>query len=578
MDPVSEIKARLPIEELVRQYCQLHKKGRNFVSLCPFHNDSHPSFLVSPDKGIAYCFACQSGGDIFSFYQKIEHVDFPQAIKDLADKVGLVLPEEGRQRGPDKDEKERARACLEESMQFYIANLRHDEQTRAYLQQRGVTEAEQQEFSLGVAPDDFTKTYDYLLKKGHSRSDIVRSGMAVQKDIGEDRSYDRFRNRLMFPIHDGQGRVIGFGGRTLGNDDAKYLNTSDSPLFHKSQVLFNLHRAKEAMRQTESVIVVEGYFDALAVHRVGLPNVVATCGTALTADHAKLLKRSVQNVVLCLDSDRAGREAAERAFLILAPEGLQVFAAVLPEKDPADLALSDAALLTQSLTDGAKPYIDVVLAELGKGDLHSAAGKREALERLRPLLQALSTEVERSHYREAAAAALHVTDAELERDLRQASPRPSHVPDVLPATKQDMFTSAEIALALFFLYPHIRALISEVIPPEEPFAGMLYEAIKAVPMETELTIDALTLEPADRERLSILLLYCEQNGFTNWTELHAPREIRRNIITANRELLRRKQRDIGAKLLVAQQSGKRAEEELLRTQYQQLLKLSNLAR
>lgn len=576
MDPVSEIKARLPIEELVRQYCQLHKKGRNFISLCPFHNDTHPSFLISPDKGIAYCFACQNGGDIFSFYQKIEHVEFPQAIKDLAEKVGLQLPEEGK-RGPDKDEKERARACLEEAQRFYEQTLKTDEKTKAYLLQRGVSEPEQKEFGLGVAPDSFSATYDMLLKKGHSRSDIVRSGMAVQKSVGDDHSYDRFRHRLMFPIHDAQGRMIGFGGRTLGNDDAKYLNTSDSPLFHKSQVLFNLHRAKEAMRKTESVIVVEGYFDALAVYRVGLQNVVATCGTALTPDHAKLLKRTVSKIVLCMDTDRAGRDAAERAFLILAPEGLQVSIALLPQKDPADLAVSDPGLLKNLLESGGTPYIDVILEELSKGDTESAAGKREALERLKPLLQALSTEVERSHYREAAATTLRVSKEQLERDLQADTKTVRNMGDSYFA-KSDMFSSAEIALGLLLLYPDMRDLLKEVIPPEETFALQLFDAMQAVQADQKLSLDTLGLPPDQRERASILLLFCEQNGFGNWSELHAPREIRGNIVVANRELLRRKQRDIGAKLLAAQRGGKRAEEELLRTQYQQLLKLANLAR
>lgn len=577
MDPVSEIKARLPIEELVRQYCQLQKKGRNFVCLCPFHNDSHPSFLVSPDKGIAYCFACQSGGDIFSFYQKIERVDFPQAIRDLAERTGVELPKE-HARGPDKDEKERARACLEESQRIFAKKLSADPHTLQYLKDRGVDDAQRVEFGLGLSGDGFEELYGALLKVGHSKSDIVASGMCSQKSLSEDRATDRFRSRLLFPIHDNQARIIGFGGRTMKQDDAKYINSSDGILFHKSQVLFNLHRAKDAMRKADAVIVVEGYFDVLAVSKVGFANVVATCGTALTADHAKILSRAVGKVILCLDSDRAGRDAAERAFLALAPEGLQVHIVALPQKDPADLAVSDPALLQSLLEKAAVPYIDHVLKELVAGDVRSAAGKRSALDRIKPLLQALTTAVEQSHYRAAAAAALGVTDTELEHDLRQDPKRAVAPRPVAASSDAAMFISPEIALALLLLYPAHRAILEEMIPPEEPFALALHTAMKACPADKELALEALDLEPAVRERASILLLYCEQHGLGVWSELLAPREIRRNIHQANRDLLRRKQRDVSERLLEAQKAGKTGEEELLRTQYQHLLKLANMAR
>ena len=254
MDSVAEIKARLPIEDLVRSYTQLTKKGKNYVGLCPFHNDTHPSFLVSPDKGICYCFPCQKGGDIFTFYQQIEHVDFPQALRDLAERVGVTLPDAPKG-GPTKDEKERLRDCLDAAC-AHFKKLLASSPAKDYLDKRGVTPEEIATFELGVSPVGFTDTYDYLLKAGYSRKEIVLSGLAIQKDLSNENPYDRFRNRLMFPIHDGQGRIIGFGGRTLGNDDAKYLNGAESPLYRKSSVLYGLHHALEAMREAKRVIVV----------------------------------------------------------------------------------------------------------------------------------------------------------------------------------------------------------------------------------------------------------------------------------------------------------------------------------
>src|SRR3989338_2898351 len=351
MDSVAEIKMRLPIEQLVAQYWQLTKKGRNFVCLCPFHSDSHPSFLVSPDKGIGYCFACRSGGDIFSFYQKIEGCDFPQAIRELAEKTG-VKPETRPSAGaaPKKDEKDRARECVQAAVRFYRDNLKQSPASQECLRRRSVPQEQIDKFEIGVAPDSFSATYEELLKQGFSRKEILAAGLGIQKELREERIYDRFRNRLMFPIHDAQGNLVGFGGRTLGDDDAKYINSSDGILFHKSGILYGMHLAKDAIREKGKALLVEGYFDVLACHRVGATHAVATCGTALTAEHVKLLKRYSETVTLCLDSDRAGQEAMERAFLLLSKEGVHVEAVLLPGKDQSETLASDPALLGHLLS------------------------------------------------------------------------------------------------------------------------------------------------------------------------------------------------------------------------------------
>lgn len=341
MDSVAEIKMRLPIEQLVAQYCQLTKKGRNFVCLCPFHNDSHPSLLVSPDKGIAYCFACRSGGDIFSFYQKIEGCDFPQAIRELAEKTWVKIQERPFMGAVKKDEKDRARECVHAALRLYRDHLKQSPAAQEYLRNRGVTQEQIEQFAIGVAPNSFSATYEELLKQGFSRKEILAAGLGIQKEIREERIYDRFRNRLMFPISDAQGNLVGFGGRTLGDDgssglttgSAKYINSSDGILFHKSGILYGMHHAKDAVREKGRALLVEGYFDVLACHRVGVTHTVATCGTALTAEHVKLLKRYTETVTLCLDSDQAGQDAMERAFLLLSKEGVHVETVILPGKE-----------------------------------------------------------------------------------------------------------------------------------------------------------------------------------------------------------------------------------------------------
>ncbi|OGJ57925.1 DNA primase [Candidatus Peribacteria bacterium RIFCSPHIGHO2_01_FULL_55_13] len=606
MDPVSEIKARLPIEQLVGQYVQMKPKGRNFVSLCPFHNDKHPSFLISPDKGIAYCFACNSGGDIFSFYQKVENVDFPQAIRELAERTGVALPKRGDAPIVDKDEKEQLRSCVEAAQKFFRKNLVSSELATKYLGKRGVPAALIETFGMGYAPDSFSDTYQYLLKEGFSRKEIIAAGLGIQKELSEERIYDRFRNRLMFPISDMQGRIVAFGGRTLGEDDAKYINSSEGPIYRKSGILFGLHLAREAIRENKRVVMVEGYFDVVACHKVGITNVVAVSGTALTEEHARILKRGADAVVLCLDADRAGQEAAERAFHILSKEGILVLAAEITAKDPDEAAQADAEDLKKRITDGAKPYLDLVLGQMRSQNLSRPEDRRNALQRVLKLLSALPTAVERQQYMAPFAALFGTTETALKEDLgrvvvtasqnsisgtaasvgaRHAVPLPSSGKSFSPSP----FSPAEISLGLFVLYPRLRNLLPELIAPEDPFGAALYEALKNSDQGTSDAVGALRgsksspqatmplLAPEHQERLSVLLLFCEQHGFHEWSENLAAGEIRRNCQQANRTTILVKQRDVMAKLAVARKEGKTVEEAQLSTQYQQILKLSKMA-
>lgn len=583
MDSVTEIKARISIDQLVGQYCQLTKKGRNFVGLCPFHHDTKPSFLVSPDKGICYCFPCQKGGDIFSFYQLIEGVDFRQALKDLAEQAGVTLPDIPVDT-VNKDEKERARECLMAAQSFFTAQLSASDTTKKYLADRGVTEAENAAFGLGLAPDSYTATYEHLLKAGFSRKEVMAAGMGIQKDLNDEKIYDRFRCRLMFPIHDNQGRIIGFGGRTLNNDDAKYLNVSDGPLYRKSSVLYGMHLALKSMRDTKRAVLVEGYFDVLACHRVGVTEAVATCGTALTEEHVKLLKRHVEKIVLCLDQDKAGRDAAERAFLLCSKEGLQVEGVVLGQKDPADAVLQSPEELKEILMHRPRPYLELVFAEIRNSDLTSPSIRHDALQRILPLLQSIATSTERSHAVREGAAALNTSETALLDDLHRFEQRiPTPVARAAYQSNQalintaSVYSSIELTLALFLLYPRNIALLPEVIVPEEPFALALYNALKDVGESVDFTLDTLNLSDEDRKAAGILLLYCEENGFSQWNDPVATREIRRNTRTANRDFLHKKQKDITRKLTEARRQGKEEEEKDLAAQYQQLLALSRMS-
>ncbi len=575
MDDISAIKSRLTIEDLVGRYCQLQKKGRNLVCLCPFHNDKKPSFLVSPDKGIGYCFACQTGGDIFSFYQKIENVDFQQAIKDLAEMAGVTLSEKVvTSSAPKKGEKDRARECLQAACDLYIEKFSASSGAQMYLQKRCIPAEQIEQFHIGVAPDSFSATYEHLLKKGFSRSEILAAGLGIQKELTDERIYDRFRNRLMFPIYDVQGGIVGFGGRTLGQDDAKYVNTSDSVLYHKSQVLFALNIAREPMRKLKCAYLVEGYFDVLACHQVGVTNTVATCGTALTTEHVQILKRMVDRVVLCMDQDRAGQEAMERSFPLLVQAGLSVELVTLPGKDPADVLVADAAQLKDLLAHPV-PYLDAVLHSISRLNLSDAQVRKESLRRVLNLIAVLPSAVERSTELEKAAIVFRQTKSDLENDLVHLITRPSPTNKTVTAANAtpsaSQFSSIEIVLGMLLLYPNLRYLIKELIEPPGDFTRALHIAMTQAAPGTSL--EQLPLQAVDRERASVLQLFCEEHGFAEWSEALAVRELRRNCQAANRDLLRAKQLDITKRLLIAKQEGKFAEEAQLQTEFQQVLKL-----
>ncbi|MBP9851020.1 MAG: DNA primase [Candidatus Peribacteraceae bacterium] len=583
MDVKDEIRARLPIDQLVAQYCQIKRKGRNFVSLCPFHNDSRPSFLISPDKGIAYCFACQSGGDIFSFFQKIESVDFPTAVKMLAEKAGVDIPKDNfssKKPSVSKDEKERLRECIAAAATFYEAKLHAVPTALSYVQNRGVPPELMTKFGIGYAPDSFSETYDHLLKLGFSRSEVVAAGLGVQKEIDGNKIYDRFRHRIMFPIRDAQGVIIGFGGRAMGDSDAKYVNSPESPLYNKSAVLFGLFQARDAIRKTRTVVLVEGYFDCIAAHKAGIEHVVAVSGTALTEEHVKILRRHADEVILCLDQDNAGQLAAVRAFDLLSRAHLRINSVTLPAKDPDELVQKDASMFTHLISDAATPYIDSVISRLKtRTDVAEPSGKRVVAETLFPLLDAVPTSVEVRAYMQKAAQSFGVVESEFDRDYRAW--KSGSTPAMKKAEPQKMteapFTRYELCLGFALLYPVVRTLVPELIAADDdPYAA----AREALPSGGERpaadVLAPIEMDSLLKEKLNVLALYCEEN-FPVWSENLAPREFRKLVLSSNREKMLEKQFLIVKELKAAREKGRPDEEARLLTQYQQLLKLTKMA-
>jgi DNA primase len=505
MDVKDEIRARLPIDQLVAQYCQLKRKGRNFVCVCPFHNDTHPSFLVSPDKGIAYCFACQSGGDIFSFYQKIESVDFPTALKALAEKANVELPKEQFAQKPSvsKDQKERLRDCLIAAQKFFQEKMYATPKAIEYVRGRGVSDDLIKKFGIGFAPDSYSATYDHLLKLSFSRSEIVAAGLGIQKEL-EGRFYDRFRNRIMFSITDAQGNLVGFGGRTMGDDDAKYVNSPESPLYNKSSILFGLFQARDAIRKAKSIVLVEGYFDAIASHKAGIENVVAVSGTALTDEHVKIIRRYAEKVTLCLDQDNAGQLAAGRAFDLLCRANLQIESVSLPAKDPDELVQRDASMFHTLITTSAIPYVDAVIQRLRtRPNINDPAGKRVIADALFPLLAALPTSMELRAYIAKAAQEFGLIENEMHADFRRwkmDADRGSAMKK--QSLAMTAYSRQQLCLGLALLYPQVRALLAEMILEE---TDPMFAVRTAIQVITDLPagdlIDTLQIDQSEKEKL-----------------------------------------------------------------------------
>ncbi|KND48230.1 MAG: DNA primase [Parcubacteria bacterium C7867-006] len=366
---VDQIKSKIDIVSLVGSYIKLEKAGANFKGRCPFHNEKTPSFFVSPDRGSYYCFGCQAKGDIFTFVQEFEGLDFIGSLKVLAERAGVELEQ---LKSGEKSERERLFLVLEKAVFFYEKKLSENKEALEYLHKRGVSDDSIKNFRIGYAPADWRELLDYLLSKGVTEKDMLSVGLIKQKDSSlPSRSsyYDTFRGRIMFPIADSSGRVVGFSGRILVPDEKspKYLNTPETELFNKSEILFGLDKAKKDIRLKGYSILVEGQMDLVMMHQAGLTNTVASSGTALTEMHLEKLRRLSERIMMSFDSDSAGFNASDRSAKIALSLGMDLKLVQMPEgKDPADLAFEDPELLKECFRNSKSIvdfYVDTLLSK-----------------------------------------------------------------------------------------------------------------------------------------------------------------------------------------------------------------------
>lgn len=466
-DIIDLVRERTDIADVVSGYVTLSRAGQNLKGLCPFHSEKTPSFNVSPSRQIFHCFGCGVGGNVFTFLMKIEGKEFPEAVRELARRAGIAVPEAGPgTRGPEgalRDRLERINAAAADYFHRTLLDEVTGREALAYLAGRGITRQTIEAFRLGLSLPGWDGLMTRLLREGFKAAELGQAGLAVPRETAGRRTqeaagyYDRFRGRLMFPIMDLRGRVIGFGGRVMGDGMPKYLNSSESPLFQKGRSLYALDRARESASRLGALVIVEGYFDAITLHQAGIGNVAATLGTALTPDHLKLLRRFVGKVVLLFDPDAAGVRAALRTLDLFVGSGLGVQVVTLPDGlDPDDFVRTRGAEAFQRLQEAAPSLLDFAVEHALAGAASGSVEERiRGVDEVLRIIQRASDRLEKEECLRRVAERLGVSQQRLlERypTLAEApGARPARPATVAPAPARGRAHSAERELVHLLL-------------------------------------------------------------------------------------------------------------------------------
>ena len=420
---LEEIKNRLNVVDILGEYLRLEKSGAGYRALCPFHNEKSPSFMISEEKQIWHCFGCQKGGDIFTFIMEIEGLEFREALKLLAEKAGVKLEEFDPQL---TEKKNRVLEILELATKFYEHQLWGSPgkgKIREYLLGRGLNDETIKLFRLGYAPKGWRNVIQFLLKRGYQMEEIVKTGLAVQSGKTQGEFYDRFRERIIFPICDYSGRVLGYSARMEpGGDEkqAKYVNTPETEVYHKSRILYGIDKAKTEIRQQDFALLVEGNMDVIAAYQAGIKNVVAVSGTALTVSHLDILKRYTKNLKLLFDMDEAGELATKKSAKLCLEKDFSMHIVELPfGKDAADVAKSDPEKLRRAVDDAQGVMEYFFGKSFSRFDKGSAEGKKRISSELLELVGCLSNSVEKSHWLKKLAVALDVPETALTEEYKK---------------------------------------------------------------------------------------------------------------------------------------------------------------
>ena len=540
-----KVKQQADIVRVVGEYVRLKKSGQNFTGLCPFHGEKTPSFAVHPVKQIFHCFGCGKGGDVFSFVMEMEKCQFPEAVRIVAEKCGIAIPRP-KERSPEERKENQQRAALvemhREAQAFFVKQLEttaEGKAARAYLEDRGLNAEAIVRFGIGYAPSGGDALLRYLKQK-YAEKLLVDSGLISRDQSG--RLFDRFRRRITFAIANESGKVVAFGCRALGDDLPKYLNSPETPIYSKSNVLYYMDRAKDAIRREDFAVLVEGYMDAIAVARAGINNVVASCGTSLAEPQIKLLGRFTKRVIVNYDPDAAGQAATERSISLLLEQDFEVRVLALPaigdKKADPDLFIREkgAEAYIKALKE-APPYVDYLIARARQMDLTTGEGKLRALNFLMPYLQKIPNRLLRSEWATRISQQLRIDEPVLRAALsKAAAERRSEVktqPELVGKSAKPI--ERRLIRMLMEAEGFRRELAQRLqqgglyrgLETEKVFAALIVAALSDQPMQAT-EIGAL-LEDRDRRMLFEILFEPAQEG--TWEEAESCLEaLRRRLI------------------------------------------------
>ena len=528
-----KVKQQADIVRVVGEYVRLKKTGKDFSGLCPFHQEKTPSFTVSPIKQIFYCFGCGKGGDVYNFVMDMEKCEFPEAVKMIAEKCGIAIPRQ-KQRSPEERKENQQRSVLvemhREAQTFFVKQLQGTAEgklARAYLEDRGLDKATIERFGIGYAPSGGDALLRHLKPKCNDKL-LVDSGL-VSRDQSAGRLFDRFRRRITFPISNESGKIVAFGARALGDDMPKYLNSPETPIYSKSNVLYHMDRAKEALRRQDFAILVEGYMDAIAVARAGISNVVASCGTSLAQPQIKLLGRFTRRVIVNYDPDVAGQSATERSLALLLEQDFEVRVLALPpvgnKKADPDLFIRERGKDEYlKLLKEAPPYVDYLIARARQMDLTTGEGKQRALNFLLPYIQKMPNGILRSEWATRIAQQLRIDEPLLRSALskaakerrREITTRPELIGRAAkPVERRLIRMLAEAQGFRQELAKHLQnAWLYHGLETEKIFAALVIASLSGQPLQ--VTEVGALLEERDR-RLLFEILFEEANEPT-WEE------------------------------------------------------------
>jgi len=568
------VKQQADIVRVVGEYVRLKKSGQNFTGLCPFHGEKTPSFAVHPVKQIFHCFGCGKGGDVFSFVMEMEKCQFLEAVRIVAEKCGIAIPRP-KERSPEERKENQQRAVLiemhREAQTFFVKQLEttgEGKAARAYLEDRGLDKDAIARFGIGYAPSGGDLLLRHLKQKYPDKL-LGESGL-VSRDQSSGRLFDRFRRRITFPIANESGKIVAFGCRALGDDQPKYLNSPETPIYSKSNVLYHLDRAKDALRRQDFAVLVEGYMDAIAVARAGISNVVASCGTSLAEPQIKLLGRFTKRVIVNYDPDAAGQAATERSVSLLLEHDFEVRVLALPaigeKKADPDLYIREkgAEAYTKALKES-PPYVDYLIERARQMDLTTGEGKQRALNFLLPYVQKIPNRLLRSEWATRISQQLRIDEPVLRAALSKA------------ATERRSEVKLQPELVGKAAKPVERRLIRMLVEAEgfkrelaqQLQQGRLYQGLETEKIFAALIVAGLAEQPTppteiaalleERERRLFFEILFEEAHEGTWEEAESclealrgrrieqelaqvQREIENNPSgTAMRELLARKQ-------------------------------------